>query len=309
MPIKKVLFLGSKQLGVKVLSEMYFLSPETLIGIITIDDRNDTRSTLDDFREFSKKNKIPFFVANNREHLEEIIRGLKPELCFVCGWYWLISKNILDSVPHGFIGIHNSLLPKYRGGAPLIWSIINGEKEVGFSIFSFTPGMDDGPIWAQGSFKLEEVDYISDVLKKLEQKTVAVLRDKYLPILTGTLRPIEQPHHEATYCAQRYPADGNINWQQSAREIYNFIRSQSEPYPGAFTYWGSRMLKVWRARPFNFRYYGTPGQVARISSEDVYVICGDNRAIILEEVEKDGRKGKAGEFVQSIQCRFSNMVK
>lgn len=307
--IEKVLFMGSKHLGLRVLHEMYLLSPQTLIGCLTIDDTNDTRSAFTDFKKLSNEIGLKLHVAKNRQQSERIIEKVRPELCLVVGWYWFISKTALDAVPFGFIGIHNSLLPKLRGGSPLIWPIIRNEKKVGFSFFSFTPGMDDGPIWAQGNVFVDEQDYISDVLKKLEEKTIQALRVNYLQILNGSSKPVEQNHEQATYCAQRFPNDGNIDWHKPAQDVYNFIRAQSDPYPGAFTYYEAQMLKIWKAKVFDKQYYGTPGQVARIASDGVYVICGNHRAIILEEVELLCRKrGRANDFIKSIKGRMSTLI-
>ncbi|MBF0430225.1 MAG: methionyl-tRNA formyltransferase [Fibrobacteria bacterium] len=306
--IKRVLFIGSKHLGLEALKKMYSLSPDSLIGILTIDDSNDTRSVLNDFQHFSNQNALILHAAKNRKESEKILLESKPDLCIVVGWYWLIGKEALDSVPYGLIGVHNSLLPKYRGGAPLIWPIINNEKKVGISFFSITQRMDEGNIWAQGSVSVGEQDYISDILKKLDEKIIQVLQDNYLQILDSKITPVEQEHELATYCAQRFPGDGNINWNKSARDIYNFIRAQSTPYPGAFTYFGSQELKIWRARIFDKTYYGTPGQVARISSDGVYVICGDHKAIILEEVELGGKRGNAVEFIKSIKGRMCSII-
>jgi len=308
-PIKKVLFMGSKRLGLRVLRELRSLSPESLIGALTIDDSEDPRTVLNEIRTFSASNDIGFYLAKDRKHSEELIRDLKPDLCLVVCWYWLISERALGSVPHGFIGLHNSLLPRGRGGSPLVWSIINGDKQVGFSLFSFTAGMDEGAIWAQASIPLEDQDYVSDVLGKLEEKTIEVLRERYLSILKGAIEPVEQKHEQATYCAQRSPDDGKVDWSQPARDVYNFIRAQSDPYPGAFTYYESRRLRIWKARLFEPLYHGTPGQVAKTGSDGIYVICGDDRAVILEELELDGKRGVAHEFIKSREARLSGSIR
>lgn len=306
--IKKVLFMGSKQIGLRVLREIHSLSPDTLIGAITFNDTDDTRSVFNGFEDFSRTNNVDLYVANNKKHSEKIINQLKPDLCLVVGWYWLISNVTLDVVPYGFIGVHNSLLPKLRGGSPLIWAIIAHEKTLGLSFFTFTPGMDDGPIWAQGSITVTEEDYISDILVKLEDEAIKILQGNYLSILTGSIRPIEQNHEQATYSAARFPDHGNIDWSKPACDAYNFIRAQSHPYPGAFTYLESQVLKIWKAKPCNWTYYGTPGQVARISDEGVYVICGNNTAIIIEEVDFRGNSERANKIITSIKVRFSNSV-
>jgi methionyl-tRNA formyltransferase len=305
--ISRVLFLGSKQLGLRVLREVHSLSPATLIGAVTIDDSSDTRTKFSDFQVFAKSHQVELSVASNRKHSEQIINELKPDLCLVVGWYWLISKPVLDSVPFGFVGLHTSLLPKFRGGSPLVWSIIKDEREVGFSFYSFTAGMDDGPIWARASVSVDEHDYISSILNKLEIKAIEVLRQIYPQLLSCSIEPIEQNHELATYYTRRFPSHGNINWHEPARAVYNFIRAQSEPYPGAFTHFQGEKLTVWRAALSRDNCIGQPGQVARRASEGVYIICGDDRAIILEEIQLGGKRGKAGDFIKSVKGRMSNV--
>jgi len=304
--IKKVLFIGSKKLGLRCLQEMHDLDPDSIIGILTIDDRDDGRNVYKGFEEFAAAKKINFYVARNKAEAEDNILRASPEICFVVGWYWIISAGTLKSVPNGFLGIHHSLLPKYRGGSPLVWAVINGEKMVGTTLFSFTEGMDDGNIWAQESLEVDDKDYISDLLVRLEEKAVSILREKYIPILEKKAKPSPQDHKKATFCAQRIPEDGLIDWNKGALEIFNFVRAQSEPYPGAFTFLDHKKLIIWKANPEKMVYYGSPGQVARKSYSLVYVICGDNRPIVLETVEYDGRKSRAGDIIKSIKTRFGN---
>jgi methionyl-tRNA formyltransferase len=302
--VKKMLFMGSKPYSLRCLEEIFRLSPDTLIGIITIDDRSDPRNAFAEFESFAKKNKIELHVAANRKDSESAILRFAPDLCLVNGWYWLIGDDTLESVKSGFLGMHNSLLPKYRGGSPLVWTMINGEMSAGLSLFSFTKGMDEGDIWAQESVDIEPGDYIGDVLGKLEETAVSVLREKYIGILKGAVVPFPQDHTQATYCAMRTPEDGLIDWNKPSRRIYDFIRAQSDPYPGAFTFIDGKTLVVWRAHPLDMVYYGTPGQVAKVGPDGVYVICGDNSPLVLETVEFENGKEPATKVIKSIKTRL-----
>jgi methionyl-tRNA formyltransferase len=216
----------------------------------------------------------------------------------------MIGDETLEVASYGFLGMHNSSLPKYRGGSPLVWTMINGEKQAGLSLFSFTKGIDEGDIWAQESVEIGPDDYIADILMKLEAKAIALLREKYLDILNGKLKPVPQNHNLATYCAMRIPEDGLIDWHKPSQGVYNFIRAQSDPYPGAFTISEGKKLIIWRAHPSPITYYGTPGQVARISPDGVYVICGDNTPLICDFVELDGKKDAASKTIKSIKTRL-----
>jgi methionyl-tRNA formyltransferase len=300
----KVLFIGSKQLGLKCLKTMHRLSPHTLVGALTFDDTNDSRSIFAQFQSFCKTNEVPLLIAQNRKDSEDIIDSIKPDICIVVGWYWLINNELLNKIPMGMLGIHNSLLPKYRGGSPLIWSIINGEAEVGFSMFSFTEEMDEGDIWFQQSIELKNTYHVNDVLNEIEKQVEKHLSKNYLNIINGELKPKPQNHSDATYCAQRKPEDGLIDWNKSAKDIYNFIRAQSSPYPGAYTIFKDKKIIVQSAANDKKVYYGTPGQVARISQEGIVVICGNHQSILIKEITYDGENIKPHQVIKSIKTRF-----
>lgn len=302
--IKRVLFIGSKQLGLDCLKTMYNLSGETLTGVLTFDDTSDSRNKFNDFNDFCKTRAIPFFVAKNSADSEKIITGQHPDICIVVGWYWLISNETLNSVPYGFLGIHNSLLPKYRGSSPLIWSIINGEKSIGFSMFTLTDGMDVGDIWFQYEFELKQQDNVNSVLMTIEKSATEQLNKYYRDILSGELKPKPQNNNEATYCAKRNPEDGRIDWSKPSEQIFNFIRAQSYPYPGAFTAFKNRKLIIWSADMNKNIYYGTAGQVAKISNDGVTIICGDNKSITIKDVEYEGNKLSSNSIIKTINTRF-----
>jgi methionyl-tRNA formyltransferase len=304
MGINRVLFLGSKLLGAAFLAALHRLEPGVLIGAITIDDRHDTRTAFDQISAYCQAHGIALSVARNRTHSEALIRELAPELCMVSGWYWLLSPGILASVPHGFIGSHFSLLPKYRGGSPLVWALINGEPEVGVSFFSFVEGVDAGRIWAQERVPVGPDDYVSDVLARLEAATLATLDSRYRAILNGEVQAVDQDNSGATYCAMRSPCDGEIYWRSPAAHVYNFIRAQSQPYPGAFTWLEGNRITIWRARRDDAIHYGTPGQVAMVTRDGVHVICGDHHAIIVEAVERNGVSEDAYKVLKSVLIRL-----
>ena len=300
----RVLFIGSKHLGLSVLRSMQRRASKHLLGALTIDDRSDRRSVHAEFVEFCAGCALPLTVVDDRRQAEQAIGLLKPDLCVVVGWYWLISERTLQSVPRGFVGIHNSRLPSYRGGAPLVWQMINGEPRAGFSIFQLTAGVDDGPLWAQGSVPIGPHDYVADVLAKLESKSLSAFDAVYPRILSGRARPRRQPTRGESHCAQRGPDDGCIDWSQPARRLYDFVRAQSEPYPGAYSFLGDDRLTIWRATVHEKPFHGSSGQIARITPTGVHVTCGQGSALTLLDVELDGRRGPATELIKSTKVRL-----
>lgn len=303
--IDRVVFLGSKQFGLETLRTVYRLRPETVVAVVTFDDSGDTRSALAGFISFCAEMHVPLHVATDRRDAESVIDTIQAELCLVVGWYWLLSQGLIDSIRYGAVGIHNSLLPKYRGGSPLVWTLINGETEAGCSLFSFSDAMDAGNIWLQCAVPLTQQDDINSAQDKIEQALRAQLEAHWCSILDGTKKCYSQHHDEATFCAQRFPEDGEIDWSLSAVKIHNLIRAQVPPYPGAFTLWDGRRITLLSATLFVAPYFGMSGQVARvIADEGVYIVCGDSRAIIVSKVMVDGQACRAEEVFTSIKIRL-----
>jgi methionyl-tRNA formyltransferase len=158
---------------------------------------------------------IPLYVVKSQREADAVLNELQPTRCLVVGWYWIIASHILNKVSGGFIGIHNSLLPRYRGCAPLVWALIRGEERVGISMFSFSEGMDDGPVWGQREVLVSKSDTIGTVLARLEREAVELIAAVWPQIEKGTILPAAQAETEATYCGLRTPEDGRIDWCKS----------------------------------------------------------------------------------------------
>lgn len=307
--MSRALFFGSKPLGLACLRVMHELAPGSVIAAVTFDDHGDSRSALPGLERFADEAEIPLTIAASRHELDEAIRVHRPSLAFGVGWYWLIPRETLAMVPRGIVGIHNSLLPRYRGGSPLNWAIINGEDTAGISLFALSEGMDEGGVLGQRAVAVGPDDHIGDVLERIETAAQSLVKDTYLDLLAGTLPAVPQDHASATYCAQRTPDDGVIDWRQPARRIYDFIRAQTEPYPGAFTHVGGHRCTVWRARPLSAVFHGTPGQVARVTADGVQVICGDARPLLVTTVQLDGEdRAPAHVVLRSIRLRLGEQV-
>lgn len=296
--INRVLFIGSKESGFRMLETLQKISKDTLVGCVTVNDTDDIRSELKKIKQFCFQRKIPIEVLSGRCDLTDSIKKYKPELCIVMGWYYLISKEIIEMVQNGFIGIHNSLLPAYRGFAPVVWSILSGDKETGFSIFSFDEGMDTGNIWYQEKVEIDHNDYVGDVLNKIDEAIYLFFEKHYAEILSENIKPVPQKAWGISYGARRTPEDGRIDWSQDAKEVYDFIRAQSHPYPGAYTEYKNEKIIVWRSEIFPYPIHGKPGQIGLIKNEYVVIVCGFNSGIIIRKVD-----------IKGIECSVKEVVK
>lgn len=276
------------------------------MGCVTVDDAEDVRSDLDDFNAFCREHNIGLDVLRGKCDLADSLKKFMPDICFVMGWYYIISEELLDRLPGGFIGIHNSLLPRHRGFAPVVWSMIAGEKETGFSVFSFDRGMDTGDVWYQKKIKIEETDYVSDVLEKIDIEIDRFFDDEFVDILNGIRKPQKQWENNVSYGARRTAEDGRINWNRTAQEIYDFIRAQSKPYPGAYTFYNGQKIKIWRAGVFGHRIQGNPGQIGMIDHDNdrVIVVCGKDTGLVLYEIEAAETERPVLDVVKDLEKRM-----
>ena len=171
----------------------------------------------------------------------------KPDLLCALGWYYMVPRQVRDMAPLGCVGIHASLLPKYRGGAPLVWAMIRGEKETGVSLFFLEEGVDTGDLLGQMRIPIARDDTIATVYERATEAAVELLRTVLPRVADGTAARTAQDESHATHVPQRSPEDGLIDWSQDAETIRDFIRAQTKPYPGAFTIIEGRKIRIWDA--------------------------------------------------------------
>jgi methionyl-tRNA formyltransferase len=190
-----------------------------------------------DLEKMAVTHNIPCYFIDSKPGMRvtdyyKIISEITPDVILLMGWYYMVPKSIREIAKHGTWGIHASLLPKYAGGAPLVWAMINGESETGVSLFKVDEGVDDGDIIAQKTILIERTDTIAEVYAKVTKESKE--------ILIASLKNIEhlivknQDKSKIEVWPQRKPEDGEIDLSWSVDKIFNFIRAQSSPYPGAF---------------------------------------------------------------------------
>ncbi|MCF6330698.1 MAG: methionyl-tRNA formyltransferase [Sulfurimonas sp.] len=232
----KIVFIGAVEIGYTVLKSVYDTNG-SVEAIFTLPfDMQEKTSGFIDFEPLAKKNSSALFRVkdiNSKEHIDKI-KDINPDLIIVCGWQRLVCEEILNIPKLGTIGFHSSLLPKYRGRAPVNWAIIMGEKETGITMFYLTPEADDGDIIAQKSFPI----LLNDDCKTVYEKSAlagAELIKEFLPkIKNGTAARIHNPSGTYPAYPRRTPKDGLIDFSRSALDIYNFVRALTKPYPGAY---------------------------------------------------------------------------
>jgi len=251
-----ILFIGASKFGLNCLNTISELENIHISGVISNNEtfsisynKSGVKNVLyADFESFSAQNNIPFYRMKSsmqEKELYEFITLCKPNLIVVVGWYHLIPKSLLNEFK--FCGLHASLLPDYSGGAPLVWAIINGETETGLTFFMFDEGVDSGDIIGQEKTEITPDDTIKTLYDKIELLGFKLL-EKYLPkFADGSVVMIEQDETKRRVFPQRKPEDGLIDWTWDNKRIKDFIRAQTKPYPGAFTYIEGKKVMIWDA--------------------------------------------------------------
>ena len=211
------------------------------------------------------------------------------ELLLVAGWYHMVPAELRERFPRGALGLHASLLPALRGGAPLAWAILGGLSESGISLFGLGDGVDDGPIYGQRRVAIGPRATVGELVTSVEAAAVDMIAECLPALAAGTLKPRPQAG-TPSYGLQRTPEDGRIDWRQPADAIDRLVRAVGRPYPGAFGEFQGERVVIWKAEPRTEpKVFGAAGQIARLPGEnDPAVVTGAGILFIREAATGSG---------------------
>ena len=202
------------------------------------------------------------------------------------GWSQLLSDELIDIPKIGIIGSHPTELPKYRGRAPIPWTILKNLTQSALTFFWINPGTDEGPIENQKFFKIDQNDDASTIYKKIIDIGKDMILEDLELIESGELRKIPQDQTKfIENWPKRQPDDGKINWSKSSSDIHRLIRASTHPYPGAFTYFGKKKIKIWKATISSDKSNGI-GRIMEITDDKIKVGTADS-SIILQKITSD----------------------
>lgn len=303
-----VLLFGSTDLSLAV-AETLTAAGIPLAGVVTLPAQfsiSYSRRPVSNLRAvdmgaWAMSRGVPYLTYSGVEGVMELIDAVKPQLGLAAGWYHMIPRRVREAVPQGVLGLHASLLPRLRGGAPLNWAILNGEAETGVSLFVLGDGVDDGPLFGQERLPIGPRTTVTELLAAVTQSSCDMVSRLFPAILEGHLGP--QPQEGmASYGLQRQPEDGLIDWTASAAAIDRLVRSQTRPYSGAYSFFDDERLTIWAAEPAVGapEVLGQPGQIAVIAElPGPAVLTGAGLLLVHEVTREDGSDamgwlGKAG---------------
>jgi methionyl-tRNA formyltransferase len=275
--MKIFLFVASRR-GFAVLKKL-IAANATICGIMCLIEDPHEDQYHPKVTALANEKHIPIYYSTEVKPADyaRVLRELQPDIAFAIGWRYLINKEAYSVPLKGTLILHDSLLPTYRGFAPMNWAIINGETKTGVTLFYIADGVDSGPIIDQLATDITQ----HDTAKTVDEKVIALYEEiivKNLPgFAAGTIKSVPQDETKATYTCKRTPEDGEIHWHHSAEQIHNLIRGLTHPFPGAYTTLRGKKVYIWQTElpEQSDRYVGNiPGRIIGKRNGLIEVLTG-----------------------------------
>jgi methionyl-tRNA formyltransferase len=308
MPLR-IIFMGTAEWACASLKALLASGPCLVLAAVTRPDRpkgRDLKAQAPPVKMMAEEARLrvlqpesardPAFAAE--------LAALRPELMVVAAYGQILPQAVLDLPKFGCVNVHASLLPKYRGAAPIPWAILNNEPETGVSIMKMAAGLDTGDVLSQRATPIDPDETAAMLHDRLGAMGAELLAATLPPYIAGAITPRPQDHAAATYARKITKADGRLDWSQPALDLRNRMRAFT-PWPGAFANWMEqgrpRMLKIWRAQIE--RRQGQPGEVMQADKAGLVVACGAD-ALRVEQLQLEGgRRMTAAEFLAGHDLR------
>lgn len=243
-------------------------------------------------KEYASDKNIPVFQPQTLKdgELAEVLNELKPQLIAVVAYGKILPEYILDLPVYGCVNVHGSLLPKYRGAAPIQWAIINGDKTTGVTTQYMKKGVDTGDIIFTDETEILPDETYGELYTRLSKSGAELLLKTVKAIESGNAPRIEQDESAATHAPMLNKETGHIDWSKSADEVLNLIRG-TNPWPMSYAMYGDEIMKVFGAKKGGV-FEGQPGEI-RIANKKLEISCGGGESIVVDEIQFKGGKRMA----------------
>ncbi|MBO6293316.1 MAG: methionyl-tRNA formyltransferase [Selenomonas sp.] len=292
----RVVFMGTPEFAVPCLAALHADENCEVIGVYTQPDKPRGRGQKflpSPVKAWAEEHGLPVHqpVKIKTEEATAELRGLKPDLVVVVAFGQILSQEILDIPPHGCINVHGSLLPRYRGAAPMQWCVINGETKTGITTMMMDAGLDTGDMLLKEELTIGPDMTLEEVHDNLMEMGAQVLMKTIEELRAGTLKRVPQ-EGESNYAPMLTKETGHIDWQKSAQEIHNLVRGLNS-WPGAYTAHEGQKFKIWRTVLTGETVTSgtTAGEIlAADSSQGLKVAAGDGQVLAITELQAPGKK-------------------
>jgi methionyl-tRNA formyltransferase len=269
-----------------------------IVGIVTLPGPVDpNRSGQCSFHEVAARLGAQLHETRDINSAETLgaVHALDPELIFVVGWSQLVKDPFIALAQEGVFGMHPTLLPRHRGRAPIPWAILSGLARTGVTLFEIVDATaDSGAIVGQAVVDIAPDETATTLFDRIAEAHVELIRECVPMLLARTAPRRPQEPSRASSWPKRTPTDGIIDWEARAPYLYDWVRAQTRPYPGAFTYLGDEKVVVWSARPVELAETAPAGTIVAIRPEGPVVACGDG-GLLLQDVETTAPELAVGE--------------
>src|SRR5665213_1042887 len=292
----RIIFMGTAELSCASLEKLCGDQRFSVVAVVTQPDKpkgRELRLAPSPVKVMAEKLKLPVLQPPTARDEKFIgaLRELKPDLMVVVAYGQILPRRILDLPPHGCLNVHTSLLPKYRGAAPIQWAIANGDAETGVTIMQMDAGLDTGPVLSARRAPILPADDSRILHDRLAQAGAELLVETIPDYVAGKIPPRPQPAEGSSYAAKIKKEDGRIDWSQPAVQIWNRVRAFT-PWPGAFTFLKAepkpQLLKIWKAEVVPKS--GAGGIILSADKTGLVVGCGQDALQILELQREGGRR-------------------
>ena len=284
----KIAFIGGVKFSHELLSTILSNGWDVSIVFSYDDSKEEKYSDIASFGDLTKKYGIKHVQVDNINDRQNItlLKEVNPDLILVMGWSQLLKNEIIKIPKFGVVGSHPTELPKYRGRAPIPWTILNNLKESALTFFYIDEGVDDGDMLDQRKFSISEKDDATTLYKIMTNLGKEMLLDNLVSIKEGSqIRKKQDQNEFIENWPKRTIEDGKINWNNSAEEIHTLIRATTYPYPGAFTEFKNQKLIIWKSEFLNnsiTKPYSNPGIIEQINNDNILVGTGKGILRILQ---------------------------
>jgi len=302
MNTPKVIFAGTPEFAVASLKALVE-SGITPIAVLTQPDRpagRGKRLSASPVKQFAEDLGIPVLQPKTLRDAGVVaeLEAMQPDLMVVAAYGLLLPQNVLDIPRAGCVNVHASLLPRWRGAAPIQAALLAGDEKTGVCLMSIEAGLDTGPVYSSDAITVNDGETAGELHDRLAELGGRVLAQHVKEIAAGKLEAITQDDDDATYAGKIATADAAIDWRRSARDIDRQVRAFN-PVPGAWFMHGDERIKCWRAKPVA-GVDATPGTVVAASQEGIVVACGDG-ALSIGSLQRPGKRIiTAGEFANQV---------
>ena len=288
----KIVFMGTPEFAVPCLQKIIDEGHEVL-AVVTQPDKPKGRGkklAMPPVKELALKYNIDVYqpVKAREDSFVEKLKEINPELIVVVAFGQILPKSILDIPQFGCVNVHASLLPKYRGAAPLNWVIINGEEKTGVTTMYMDVGLDTGDMILKSEIPLDDEITAGELHDKMMVQGAEVLKDTIDLISKGEAPREKQNDEETCYSPIMDKSLGNIDWSKSATDIHNLIRGVN-PWPSAYTTYDKQTMKIWKTKVLDKLSEKTPGTILSVDKNGIEVSTGD-KVLQISEIQMSGKK-------------------